>query len=64
MSRITTRIDRIVGSVFVVHTMSADRSQARGLRGPRRSSARDPRWADLRVPCPRGMNEGGFDLRR
>jgi hypothetical protein len=39
MPRITTRIDRTVGSVFAVRTMSAARSKAPGQRGPRRRSA-------------------------
>ena len=38
MPRITTRIDRIAGSVFAVRTMSGSQSQAQGQRGPRRSS--------------------------
>src|SRR6266511_4377709 len=37
MPAITARIDRTAGWIFVVRTMSTARSQARGLRGPRRS---------------------------
>ena len=38
------------------------RPRASAARGS--AEARDPRWAAPRVPCLRGVNEGGLDLRR
>jgi hypothetical protein len=55
--RITTRIDRIAGSVFAVRTTSRGRYRARTGAARGDHASRDPRWADPRIPCPRGMNE-------